>query len=371
MPRRPTARTTTPTAPTSRPFTPAAEPLPSLATTLTNSPYTEEQKLREEVRKLRKRNKELEAELGEYKRTEKLHRRQAQIHEAYGVTSPSQPWPLPAVGADGAAGAENGAEAGASAAMIDVDATVNQRMAEARKTFDAQLAAIKTDLEIKVFEGDRDKLKALDELNAMRSNVNALNSTLEATAREAQEREKALREKERLERVDMLHRQAGRRILNQRLQKGWGAWTAFHEAKTYAMKRLREAANRLRAAEPSQSFYGWLQVNEMERTAAEFKAQNLAKQSIQTQLLHWQAEATELEGAKKTLGERVRELSATVSEMELEHLRQSEELKDVDAFKIRYEKFHQGKIDLIKVRSRPSLAISDLPSPSLTCPCLL
>ena len=35
--------------------------------------------------------------------------------------------------------------------------------------------------------------------------------------------------------------------------------------------------------------------------------------------------------------------------MELEHLRQSEELKDVDAFKIRYEKFHQGKIDLIKV----------------------
>ena len=35
-------------------------------------------------------------------------------------------------------------------------------------------------------------------------------------------------------------------MMNARLTAGWGAWADLWRAKSYAMKRLREAANRLR-----------------------------------------------------------------------------------------------------------------------------
>ena len=55
---------------------------------------------------------------------------------------------------------------------------------------------------------------------------------------------------------------------------GWSAWTEYYAAKSYALKRLREAANRLRQAEPSQSFYEWIRVLEVERMAAAVRAKD-------------------------------------------------------------------------------------------------
>lgn len=174
-----------------------------------------------------------------------------------------------------------------------------------------------------------------------------------------------MQEKARKERIELVTRQAGRRMLNQRLASGWcahanacprachdaralfidracaypasrlragqlrastqpacpctlinaahaihafhrSAWKELWQAKTYALKRLREAANRLRQAEPSQSFYGWRQVIDNEHMLAAMKAKTLQSKSISEQLSHWKAEAAQLETTCNVLKANVR-----------------------------------------------------------------
>ena len=49
------------------------------------------------------------------------------------------------------------------------------------------------------------------------------------------------------ERVELLKRQIGRRILNQGLMRGFTAWTELWEAKSYAMGRLQECGAKFKA----------------------------------------------------------------------------------------------------------------------------
>ena len=55
--------------------------------------------------------------------------------------------------------------------------------------------------------------------------------------------------KEKEERVELLRRQIGRRMMNSSLTRGWSAWYDLWTAKSYALRRLREVANRLRKPE--------------------------------------------------------------------------------------------------------------------------
>ena len=59
------------------------------------------------------------------------------------------------------------------------------------------------------------------------------------------------------ERIELLRRQVTRRIMNSGLSSAWQAWYEMWEAKTYAMSRLREVGNKLRAPEVSATFYSW------------------------------------------------------------------------------------------------------------------
>jgi hypothetical protein len=63
--------------------------------------------------------------------------------------------------------------------------------------------------------------------------------------------------KAREERIELLRRQVGRRMMNKDLSEAWTAWFEMWSAKTYAMGRLREIANRLRAPEKSMAFSHW------------------------------------------------------------------------------------------------------------------
>ena len=76
-----------------------------------------------------------------------------------------------------------------------------------------------------------------------------------AARREAAMQQMLLKEKE--ERVEMMHRQSARRILNAGLTNAWSAWHEMWAAKTYAMERLRECANRLKAPELAQAYSHW------------------------------------------------------------------------------------------------------------------
>ena len=55
--------------------------------------------------------------------------------------------------------------------------------------------------------------------------------------------------KEKEERVELLRRQIGRRMMNSSLTRGWSAWYDLWAAKSYALRRLREVANRLQKPE--------------------------------------------------------------------------------------------------------------------------
>ena len=62
-------------------------------------------------------------------------------------------------------------------------------------------------------------------------------------------------EKER--RVELLRRQIMRRMMNQGITRGWSAWHELWQAKTYALNRLRQVGNKLRAPEIAETFNVW------------------------------------------------------------------------------------------------------------------
>ena len=64
--------------------------------------------------------------------------------------------------------------------------------------------------------------------------------------------------KERHERVELLRRQIGRRMLNASLANGWSAWVKLVDAKQYALKRLRDCANRLKSPVLAEAFTLWV-----------------------------------------------------------------------------------------------------------------
>ena len=72
------------------------------------------------------------------------------------------------------------------------------------------------------------------------------------------EAEKDAKAKE--ERIELLRKQATRRIMNRDLMLGWGAWDEYVTAKAYAMNRLREVGNRFRAPELANAFGWWVRL---------------------------------------------------------------------------------------------------------------
>ena len=63
---------------------------------------------------------------------------------------------------------------------------------------------------------------------------------------------------EREARVELMRRQLVRRIMHRDIASGWEAWYELWAAKTYAMSRLREVANRLHSPELSIAFACWV-----------------------------------------------------------------------------------------------------------------
>ena len=66
--------------------------------------------------------------------------------------------------------------------------------------------------------------------------------------------------KEKEERVELLRRQIGRRMMNSSLTRGWSAWMELWQAKVYAMARLKQAGKRLRRPELGEAFELWIEV---------------------------------------------------------------------------------------------------------------
>ena len=83
-----------------------------------------------------------------------------------------------------------------------------------------------------------------------------------------------------------------RRILNRGLANGWSAWLELWHAKRYALDRLQQVGNQLRAPEKMNAFQGWLYDLEQARKAARLAELQAHSSSLDTQLRRAKAELT-------------------------------------------------------------------------------
>ena len=145
------------------------------------------------------------------------------------------------------------------------------RRAAAQRQEAEKLTARTSDLE-RMVEALRSELaETARECEMLREQVRSLSGGLLS----AEERVKAQAAKEKEERVELLRRQIGRRMLHHGLALGWQAWLMHWEARTRALHRLRVCTNRMRRPEVQRAFAWWLFLCEeasQQKVAAEAQA---------------------------------------------------------------------------------------------------
>ena len=131
---------------------------------------------------------------------------------------------------------------------------------------------------------------------------------------------------EREQRIDLLRRMTSRRMMNQSISRGWSAWVEMWEAKHYAIFRLREVANHLRAPELSNAFMGWvlhwhavLEAKAMADARAKaglLSSQGSAMDSLQAELQQVRKELATVSSERMELRARVASLDGGSTEAE-------------------------------------------------------
>jgi len=144
-------------------------------------------------------------------------------------------------------------------------------LAEERARHAAELDQLKSVYEVKLASASDEKLAALDRLRI----------ELAGTTEERMALEEA---KAKEERIELLRRQVGRRMMNQGIIRGWQAWLEMYEAKTYALNKLRHVATRLLMQEQFVAFANWVHLWQAKQSAKEERAQRRALATVESQL---------------------------------------------------------------------------------------
>ena len=111
----------------------------------------------------------------------------------------------------------------------------------------------------------------------------------------ASERDAMRAKLDKEERVELLRRQVTRRMMNSGISRGWTAWVERWAAKRYAVDRLREVGNKLRAPDADEAWETWTEAVADERAEAHRRKLELESRSLETQLRHTRFEASQLD----------------------------------------------------------------------------
>ena len=262
--------------------------------------------MQRELKALRQRNKELEGELRRTTSALQKTRQLNQMQSAYGQGKREQAW-----GGEGAPAMATRLPAGA----VDAEA-----FAQARREWEAELN--------RVSAVHHQKLVSISRMHA--SEIASLRGEGRSLEEAAAAREAAAKE----ERVELLRRQSVRRMLNRDLSWGWQCWLDLWEAKTYAMKRLRECAQRLKSPEMAEAYGVWVTVWEAtvrrrELAAAESRAKGALEgaETLQEEVERLRLALERAEDEKeKALERQLTELTGSAEErMALQAEREKEE----------------------------------------------
>lgn len=140
----------------------------------------------------------------------------------------------------------------------------------------------------------------------------------------AAERARLEEERARAERVDLFQRQFARRMQNVDLTRGWTAWLARWEAKTYALARLQQAGNRLRAPALASLFDHWAAFAVEARHEAEHRAALKANETLEGQLRLTQYELSQQTMIRMAHEDELKGLHEKVATLESEAMRNAE-----------------------------------------------
>jgi len=134
---------------------------------------------------------------------------------------------------------------------------------------------------------------------------------LSGTAEEVQAMQEA---KAKEERIELMKKQAMRRVANRDIAAGWAAWFELWEAKTFAMNQLRETGNRLRNPAKLNAFKGWLEQLEIARQEAKFAELQANASSLDTQLRRAKADKTHMTMVVTARDDEIAELKSKLRE---------------------------------------------------------
>jgi len=162
-----------------------------------------------------------------------------------------------------------------------------------------ELERLRAEYEQKLLDKEREKKQALE-----RQLLELTGSAEELLALE--------KEKEKEGRVEMLRKSAARRILFSGLAAGWQAWTELYEARSYAMRRLREVGNTLQCPSTNNYWQMWLEDLAEAKQAKQRADLEAQSKTLEAQLRHSRFELGQLKMVKVAQDE---ELSALRSSM--------------------------------------------------------
>ena len=91
-----------------------------------------------------------------------------------------------------------------------------------------------------------------------------------------------------------MRRQALRRMANRDLNAGFAAWTEMWEARCYALGKLRQVANKLKAPEVTNAFNLWWEDLDMTKRSAAFTAQQRDRARLEFEISESKNEVGEL-----------------------------------------------------------------------------
>ena len=208
----------------------------------------------------------------------------------------------------------------------EVDA-LNDSRTNLQKTLDT----LREEFERKLVAAEEEKRVALERLR------------VELTGTAA-EKEKMIEQQQREERIELVRRQMVRRIMNRDISLGFTAWQEVWQAKVYAMKRLRECANRLKSPDLLLAFEFWAEDAMAAKTASALSAQD-------RQLAAMQAERDEIAEELQRVRSELKHQRATNEEekrVALERLRVELSGSAAEQAKLQEEQAREERIELLR-----------------------
>ena len=185
------------------------------------------------------------------------------------------------------------------------------------------------DCKAKLAKADDDKRAAL-ELQL----VELTGSSAEVSALQGQ------REKE--QRIELLRRQAARRILQQDLSRGWTAWHDMWSARTYALKRLRDAGSRLRTPGVAQAFHHWVSVWTRRKYRQKLAELDRETKTLEGQLRQARFEVGQANLIKVAQDDELKALREKVGELAAAHVATESQVPSYNDLRLENAELHEA-----------------------------